>query len=81
MKKILSVFMALMMVLVMTGCTKKAYETQTDAPKMMTVVDDTAGYTIYKHDYTGVHYFCRDAGYGKSVCVMVNADGTPYTGE
>jgi hypothetical protein len=65
-----------------TGCkpTKIEYENMTEAPKMMTVVDSTAGYTIYKHDETGVHYFCRDSGYGKSVCVMLNADGTPYTG-
>lgn len=48
----------------------------------MTVVDETIGYTIYKHDVTGVYYFCRDGGsYGRSVCVMLNPDGTPYTGE
>jgi hypothetical protein len=71
-----------MLVAVCTGCntTKTEYDDKDDAQEMMTVVDSTAGYTIYKHDETGVHYFCRDAGYGKSVCVMVNADGTPYTG-
>ena len=71
------------LVLICTGCgtTKKAYDDSDDAPNMMTVVDSTNGYTIYQHDETGVHYFCRDAGYGKSVCVMVNPDGTPYTGE
>lgn len=76
--------MLLLTILVMTctGCgnTKKAYADADDAPKTMTIVDSTNGYTIYKHDETGVHYFCRDGGYGKSVCVMVNADGTPYTG-
>ena len=71
-----------LLVTVCVGCgtTKSEYDDPDDAPKMMTIVDGTAGYTIYKHDETGVHYFCRDAGYGKSVCVMVNADGTPYTG-
>lgn len=47
----------------------------------MTVVDFTSGYTIYRHDKTGVLYFCRDAGYGKSVCVMLSPDGTPYVEE
>lgn len=71
-----------LLVTVCTGCdrTKTEYGDQDDAPKVMTVVDATLGYTIYRHDETGVHYFSRDGGYGMSVCVMVNADGTPYTG-
>ena len=81
--KISAILCALCIVLTMTGCgsTKKAYADEDDAPKTMTIVDSTNGYTIYRHDETGVHYFCRDAGYGKSVCVMLNPDGTPYTGE
>ncbi len=72
-----------LILLALTGCyapTETEYDTVDEAPKMMTVVDSTAGYTIYRHDETGVHYFCRDSGYGKSVCVMLNPDGTPYTG-
>jgi hypothetical protein len=79
MKKQIVVLFAVM-VLACTGCTKTAYENGESAPKTMTVVDGTAGYTIYRHDPTGVHYFCRDAGSCKSVCVMLNPDGTPYTG-
>lgn len=73
--------LAVVLVTVCTGCatTKKDYGMESDAPHFMTVVDSTTGYTVYRHDDTGVYYFCRDAGYGKSVCVMVNADGTPYT--
>lgn len=66
--------------LLLAGCTKKDIDQDAVTTKCMTIVEKTAGYTIYKHDDTGVHYFCRDAGYGKSVCVMVNADGSPYTG-
>ena len=71
------------LVLICTGCnpTKTEYDDPDSAPKMMTVVDETMGYTIYRHDETGVHYFCRDGGYGRAVCVMVNPDGTPYTGD
>lgn len=74
--------LAVVLVLICTGCdsTQKAYERIEDAPKMMTVVDETVGYSIYRHDETGVHYFCRDGGNGKAVCVMLNPDGTPYTG-
>ena len=63
------------------GCseTKKNYDD--NASHVMTVVDATLGYTIYEHDETGVWYFCRDGGSGKSVVVMVNPDGTPYVGE
>ncbi|MGN0617436.1 MAG: DUF6440 family protein [Ruminiclostridium sp.] len=63
------------------GCntTKRGYVG--DAPHYMTVVDETDGYTIYEHDETGVWYFCRDGGYGMSVVVMVNPDGTPYIGK
>ena len=69
--------LAVVVVLVCTGCnnTKQDFN---DAPKTMTVVDKTDGYIIYKHDLTGVHYFCVKGSYGRSACVMVNADGTPY---
>lgn len=83
MRLIVIILLIVLLLCILPGCnsTKKAYATEDQAPKMMTVVDFTAGYTIYRHDETSVHYFCRDSGYGKSVCVMVNADGTPYTGE
>lgn len=72
----------LAVILVCTGCngTKTAYADIDDAPEMMTIVDETMGYTIYRHDETGVHYLSRDGSYGRGICVMVNADGTPYTG-
>jgi len=77
------VLLVVILVLICTGCipsTETEYDGVSNAPMMMTIVDCTTGYTIYKHDETGVHYFCRDGGYGKAVCIMVNADGTPYTG-
>ena len=80
--KFILFFLALAVVLTLTGCcTKKDYGEADEAPHVMTVVDMTVGYTIYKHDTTGVWYFCRDGGYGRSVCVMVNPDGSPYTWE
>lgn len=67
-------------VLGLAGCSETD---RAEAPEesMMIVVDSTDGYTIYANKETGVMYFCRDAGYGKSVCVMLNEDGTPQIWE
>lgn len=46
----------------------------------MTIIDKTNNYKIYKHDKTGVCYFCITDKGKMSVCVMLNPDGTPYTG-
>lgn len=78
MKKILFAIVIALFACTLCGCnmiTKKAYN---EAPHVMTLVDEAAGYSIYEHDETGVWYFCRDGGYGRSVVVMVNPDGTPY---
>ena len=83
MKKILFVMLMVlvMMVVCLSGCNQTTKKSNDAPTHEMTVVDETTGYTIYKHDVTGVYYFCRDGGsYGKSVCVMLNPDGTPYTG-
>lgn len=37
--------------------------------------------TVYVDPYTGVNYLRFGAGYGCSVCVRINADGTPYVSE
>lgn len=83
MKKAISIILCAVMVMSLCGCGVKAtkMEISEEAPCLMTVIDETAGYTIYMHDETGVCYFCRDAGYGQSVCVMLNPDGTPYVWE
>lgn len=82
-KQIKTAVVAILFILIASICagcrTKTDYGVDGEAPHVMTVVDTTAGYAIYRHDETGVWYFCRDGGYGKSVCVMVNPDGTPYT--
>ena len=79
-------YIAIVFIVVLAICTgcgneKTEYGDRSNAPKTMTVVDCTNSYTIYRHDETGVHYFCRDGVYGRSVCVMVNEDGAPYTGK
>lgn len=83
MKKVFVMMLCLVVLIAMcSGCgTKKAYGNNDGAPHVLTVVDETMEYTIYRHDETGVWYLCRDGGYGRSICVMVNKDGTPFVGE
>jgi len=63
MKKAFVIMLCLVVIITMfSGCgTKKAYGDNDGAPHIMTIVDETMGYKIYRH-------------------VMVNPDGTPYTG-
>lgn len=78
MKKIKIILLAVLVLVTVVvcfgGCTKRADE----PTKEMTLIDYRNGdYKIYKHDKTGVYYFAYD---GNGVCVMLNPDGTPYTG-
>lgn len=66
-------------VLGLAGCGTDRAEAPEES--MMIIVDETSGYTIYANKDTGVMYFGRGTGYGKSVCVMLNADGTPQIWE
>lgn len=47
----------------------------------LTEIESTLRYRIYVHNPTGVHYIVYKGGEGESAfTVMLNADGTPYTG-
>lgn len=80
MKKVICLMLCAVMLLALCGCGyNKAGrgETQENDGRMAVVYSDF-WCSIHRDNETGVHYFCRpDAG----VCVMVNADGTPYTGK
>lgn len=45
---------------------------------MFIVVESGFDYTIYQHKDTGVYYLQFEH---RGLTVMLNADGTPYTGE
>jgi len=53
--------------------TEAAAETVTEMKETFTKVASK----VYRHEQTGVYYIATNNG---GVCVMVNADGTPYTG-
>ena len=82
MKKLIAILLTMLITFfVLSGCNPTKSIDDRNAPSEMTVIDKTGGYVIYKHDKTGVCYFCVIGSYSKSVCVMLNPDGTPYTGE
>ena len=81
MKKLIAILLTMLIVLALGGCNTTKSVDDRNAPSEMTVIDKTSGYVIYKHDKTGVCYFCVIGSDGRSACVMLNADGTPYTGE
>lgn len=71
---ILLLFLAMML----SGCSPTKTAKEFPEGNLMTIVDKTDNYTIFMHDETGVMYFCRDGGYGRSSCVMLDADGKPF---
>jgi len=75
MKRTVLLIAVLMMLCV--GCAAPSdMEYTEDNEQTMVAVERGLNYLICKHRATGVYYFA----FGDDVCVMVNADGTPYTG-
>lgn len=77
---VLTALLAMLIVLALGGCNPTKSTDDRNAPSEMTIIDKTDNYKIYKHDKTGVCYFCITNKGKASVCVMLNPDGTPYTG-
>lgn len=80
MKKIIVALLTFLIVFAFCGCENTSgNETSLNTFHMTKCYDDRR-IRIYRHEETGVYYLADDtcsAGW----CVMVNADGTPYTGE
>lgn len=82
MKKLIAILLTMLITFfVLSGCNTTKSTDDINAPSEMTIIDKTNNYKIYKHDKTGVCYFCITDKGKMSVCVMLNPDGTPYTGE
>ena len=76
MKKFLLI-VTLILALTLSGCNKYDIRTESSDYRLTIVYSD--GYTtIYKDNNTGVQYI---RSYDAGICVMLNADGTPYTGD
>lgn len=70
MKKIIVALLTFLIAFAFCGCKQKS--------DMFIVVESGVDYTIYQHKDTGVYYLQFDK---RGITVMLNADGTPYTGE
>ena len=80
MKKIIVALLTVLMVFAFCGCENTSgNETSSNVIHMTKCYDDDV-IRIYRHKETGVYYLGSDS-YRSVWCVMVNADGTPYTGE
>lgn len=80
MRKALCFILCIAIVLALCGCgsyNKSRVENDGNDERMSLIYAD--GFcSIYRDNATGVQYFARGNG---GTCVMVNADGSPYTGE
>lgn len=70
MKRLIVTLLTVLMVFAFCGCKQKS--------DMFIVVERGLDYTIYQHKDTGVYYLQIE---NRGLTVMLNADGTPYTGE
>ena len=58
------------------SCGSKA-KTENEEEITLTFIERGVNYQVYRHEETGIYYLFGNKG----ICVMLNADGTPYTGE
>lgn len=81
MKRIICMMLIIIILLFAGGCSynKQADVNRADNDGRMALVYNDGFVLIYKDTETGVEYITRGGQSG--ICVMVNDDGTPYTGE
>ena len=82
MRSIIAAISASVMTLLLASCdVSELPASGTANDQAMTVIESNYDYRIYVHNPTGVHYIAYKAGNGDSAfTVMLNSDGTPYTG-
>lgn len=82
MRSIIAATSASVMTLLLASCdVPEIPASGTANDQSMTEIESCYHYRIYVHNPTGVHYIVYRAGNGDSAfTVMLNSDGTPYTG-
>lgn len=86
MKKIIVALLTVLMIFAFCGCEntsgdETSFDDETSSNNIHMTKCYSEGYCrVYRHEETGVYYLGGDS-FGAGWCVMVNADGTPYTGE
>ena len=79
MRRVIVALLTVLIVFAFCGCEDKGGdETPSNTIHISNCYDDGV-IQIYRHEETGVYYL-GGSSYRSGWCVMVNADGTPYTG-
>ena len=79
MKKAICLIICIAIALTLCGCRYNKTENDREGnDNRMTIIYNDGFVLIHRDNKTGVQYFSRP---GAGTCVMLNADGTPYTGE
>lgn len=84
MKKFLVSFLIIVLVFILSSCSSGSSEMQQfEKESPFSIVEEGHNYAICKHDKTGVYYIIYKPYWVNrgGISVMLNADGTPYTGE
>lgn len=94
MKKIIAIVLAVVMAFTLVACGTARAERENEGKQTDSFIADGVHFTvvqswirngdynaIIKHEDTGVCYFFYDGYYSTCMTVMLNADGTPYTGD
>lgn len=80
MKKIIVALLTVLLVFAFCGCKNTSGNETCSNNLHMTICYDDGVIRIYRNEETSVYYLGGES-FRSGWCVMVNADGTPYTGE
>lgn len=81
MKRIVSIFLAVILAVVLTSCTTATNGQNQEVENRFRKVYMDYNNSILVDEETGVMYLYRGSGYGGGLTVMVNKDGTPLLWE
>lgn len=75
-KRLICIVLCVVITFVLIGCDESPAPAEMRV-EQMTLMDSPHPFRVYRHDSTGVYYLICNYG---GTTIMVNADGTPYTG-
>lgn len=76
-KRLICIALCAVMALMLIGCAAKAEAAVEN--EQLVYLGTSGSFRIYRHEQAGVYYLADKGVNG--LTVMLNADGTPYTGE
>ena len=82
MKKIMAILLVVIMAVALASCKHISNSLYEDENAKFELIEKSFDYKILRHKETGVYYLLYEykGSYRNGITVMLNADGTPYTG-